>query len=140
MKAALLCGALLAQGVFAAPVQWADIRDGSLYLLPDRADELRIQWQPAWQADANAERLYLLDGQGRLAGNRRIEAAQVRGEQRWPLAAGGGAYRLEVPGYSFRDYRIQHDNSTRALFAPAKVHFSAEVGPGVTLYFRVKAG
>ncbi|QWA30868.1 hypothetical protein [Pseudomonas sp. RC3H12] len=140
MKAALLCGALLAQGVFAAPVQWADIRDGSLYLLPDRADELRIQWKPAWQADANAERLYLLDGQGRLAGNRRIEAAQVRGEQRWPLAAGGGAYRLEVPGYSFRDYRIQHDNSTRALFAPAKVHFSAEVGPGVTLYFRVKAG
>ncbi|MDH0301896.1 MULTISPECIES: hypothetical protein [unclassified Pseudomonas] len=140
MRRLLLVGALVAQTAQAAPVQWGDLRDGSLYLLPTRADELRIQWRPAWQADANEERLFLLDGQGRLAGERLIKAEQVRGEQRWPLPTGNGAYRLEVPGYSFRDYRIQHQGSTRALFAPAKVHFAAEVGPGVTLYFRVKAG
>lgn len=140
MKYLLLAAALACPASFAAPLQWGDIRDASLYLLPSRADELRIQWRPAWQADANEEHLYLLDGQGRLAAERRIEAAQVRGEQRWPLAPGNGAYRLEVPGYSFRDYRVQHADSTRALFAPAKVHFAAEVGPGTTLYFQVKAG
>ncbi len=64
----------------------------------------------------------------------------MRGEQRWPLTPGAGPYRLEVPGYSFRDYQAEHADSTGAQFAPAKVHFSAEVGPDVTLYFRVKAG
>ena len=54
MKAALLCGALLAQGAFAAPVQWGDLRDGSLYLLPARADELRIQWRPAGEQHEEA--------------------------------------------------------------------------------------
>ncbi|MDH0648338.1 hypothetical protein N5D48_06070 [Pseudomonas sp. GD03858] len=140
MRILLLAGALLAQPALATPVQWGDIRDGSLYMLPTQSDELRIQWRPAWQADANQERLFLLDGHGRLAGERLIQAAQVRGEQRWPLPSGNGVYRLEVPGYSFRDYRIEHQESTRALFAPAKVHFAAEVGPGVALYFRVKAG
>ncbi|MDF0732949.1 hypothetical protein P0Y43_19845 [Pseudomonas entomophila] len=124
----------------AASLEWGDIRDGALYLQPRTADELRIHWQPAWQAEANAERLYLLDGQGRLQGERPIQAEEVRGEQRWPLAAGAGPYRLEIPGYSFRAYRVRHSDSTGALFAPAKVHFSAEVGPRVELYFRVKAG
>ncbi|QXH33361.1 hypothetical protein [Pseudomonas muyukensis] len=140
MRALLLLAMLLPPALPAAPLQWGEIRDGSLYLLPTRDDQVRIQWRPAWQADANAERLFLLDGQGRLVGERPISAEQVRGTQRWPLAPGQGTYRLEIPGYSFRDYRIQHAASTRALFAPTKVHFSAEVGPGVTLYLRVKAG
>jgi hypothetical protein len=140
MRALLLASLLATPLLHAAPLQWGDIRDGSLYLLPSRADEVRIQWRPAWQADANAEQLFLVDGQGRLAAERQIAATEVRGEQRWPLATGLGAYRLEIPGYSFRDYRIEHAESTRALFAPTKVHFAAEVGPGVTLYFKVKAG
>ncbi|QXI40767.1 hypothetical protein [Pseudomonas xantholysinigenes] len=140
MRALLLASLLATPLLHAAPLQWGDIRDGSLYLLPSRADEVRIQWHPAWQADANAEQLFLVDGQGRLAAERQIAATEVRGEQRWPLATGLGAYRLEIPGYSFRDYRIEHADSTRALFAPTKVHFTAEVGPGVILYFKVKAG
>ncbi|MFB4390819.1 MULTISPECIES: hypothetical protein [unclassified Pseudomonas] len=140
MKRWFACWLLAAPLADAAPLEWGDIRDGSLYLRPKAADELRIHWQPAWQAEANAEHLFLLDGQGRLQGERPIEAKEVRGEQRWPLRADGGPYRLEIPGYSFRGYRVRHAESTAALFAPAKVHFSAEVGPGVQLYFRVKAG
>ncbi|MCD4527954.1 MULTISPECIES: hypothetical protein [Pseudomonas] len=119
---------------------WTGIRDGSLYLQTDRPDTVTVRWVPAWQADANAEHIYLLNGQGRLAGERLIKADQVRGEQQWPLLPGPASYRLEVPGYSFRRYSVEHDARTQAQFAPAKVHFSAETHDGDELYFKVAAG
>lgn len=140
MKHLALLAALVPSWSLAASLHWGDIRDGSLYLLPERTDELRIQWRPAWQADANGEHLYLLDGQGRLSAERAIRAEQVRGEQTWSLEPSAGPYRLEIPGYSFRGYQVEHLDTTRALFAPAKVHFSAEVASGTSLFFRVKAG
>ncbi|MCO8309552.1 hypothetical protein [Pseudomonas mandelii] len=124
----------------AAPMRWADIRDGSLYLQTDRPDTLTIRWVPAWQADANEERLYLLDGNGNLKGERLIAASETRGKQSWPLAPSAASYRLEIPGYSFRRYTIEHDEHTVALFAPAKVHFSAETRGGDELYFKVAPG
>ena len=129
--------ALLAQG---ASLQWTGIRDGSLYLQTDRQDTVTVRWVPAWQAEANTEHLYLLDGQGRLAGERLVKADQPRGEQQWPLPPGAANYRLEIPGYSFRRYTVEHDARTRALFAPAKVHFNAETHDGDELYFKVAAG
>jgi hypothetical protein len=56
------------------------------------------------------------------------------------LLPGAASSRLEIPGYSFRSYRIEHDEKTVALFAPAKVHFSAEVRNATELYFRVAPG
>ncbi|MBV7574747.1 hypothetical protein KW846_18740 [Pseudomonas sp. PDM32] len=137
---ALLVSLGLSVDVYAGPMRWADIRDGSLYLQTDRPDTLNVQWVPAWQAGANEEHLYLLDGQGRLAGERAIAAAETQGSQRWPLTPGASSYRLEIPGYSFRRYRVEHDERTVALFAPAKVHFSAETRDGDELYFKVAAG
>ena len=129
--------ALLAQAV---PMHWTGLRDGSLYLQTDRPDCLIVSWVPAWQADANAEHIYLLNGQGRLVGERLIKADQQRGEQQWPLQPGAASYRLEIPGYSFRRYNVEHDAHTRALFAPAKVHFSAEAHDSDELYFKVAPG
>jgi hypothetical protein len=137
---ALLMGLGLSVDAYAGPMRWADIRDGSLYLQTDRPDTLTVQWVPAWQAGANEEHLYLLDGQGKLAGERTIAAAETQGNQSWSLAPGASPYRLEIPGYSFRRYRVQHDERTVALFAPAKVHFSAETRDGDELYFKVAAG
>lgn len=141
MKRLLLCAlsalVLDAQG---QSLTWPDIRDGSLYLQPSHDDTVQVRWQPAWQADAAEETLFLLDGHGRLQGERRITREQVRGSQIWPLAASAGPYQLEVPGYSFRRYRIDHDASTRALFAPAKVHFSLQAPAETVLYFQVRGG
>ena len=139
-RLALLFGLGLSLDAFAASMQWADIRDGSLYLQIDRADTVTVRWVPAWQAEANEERLYLLDGRGKLQGERLIKPSETRGSQSWPLLPGAASYRLEIPGYSFRSYRIEHDEKTVALFAPAKVHFSAETRNGVELYFKVAAG
>ncbi|WP_085657033.1 hypothetical protein [Pseudomonas sp. B11(2017)] len=137
---ALLLGLGLSLDAFAAAMRWGDIRDGSLYLQADRPDTLTVRWAPAWQADANEEHLYLLDGQGKLQGERLIAASETRGSQSWPLAPGAASYRLEIPGYSFRNYRVEHDERTVALFAPAKVHFCAETRDGDTLYFKVAPG
>ncbi|AIR90815.1 hypothetical protein [Pseudomonas cremoricolorata] len=141
MKRLLLCGlCALAVNAHGQVLSWADIRDGSLYLQPAQNDTVQVRWQPAWQADAVEESLYLLDGQGRLQGERPISRQQTRGEQDWPLAASAGPYQLEVPGYSFRRYSVTHDADTRALFAPAKVHFSVQAQPDTELYFQVPAG
>jgi hypothetical protein len=139
-RLALLFGLGLTLNGFAAPMQWGDIRDGSLYLQADRPDTVTVRWVPAWQAEANEEHIYLLDGQGKLQGERLIKASETRGSQSWTLLPGAASSRLEIPGYSFRSYRIEHDEKTVALFAPAKVHFSAEVRNATELYFRVAPG
>lgn len=137
---ALLVGLGLSLDAWSASMRWADIRDGSLYLQTDRPDTLTVRWTPAWQADANEERLYLLDGKGKLEGERLIAASESRGTQSWPLAPGAASYQLEIPGYSFRRYKVEHDEHTVALFAPAKVHFSAETRDGDELFFKVAPG
>ena len=139
-RLALLFGLGLTLNGFAAPMQWGDIRDGSLYLQADRPATVTVRWVPAWQAEANEEHIYLLDGQGKLQGERLIKASETRGSQSWTLLPGAASSRLEIPGYSFRSYRIEHDEKTVALFAPAKVHFSAEVRNATELYFRVAPG
>ncbi|MDD0997121.1 hypothetical protein M5G20_14780 [Pseudomonas sp. TNT2022 ID1044] len=137
---ALAVGLGLSLDAYAGPMRWADIRDGSLYLQADRPDNVTVRWVPAWQADANEEHLYLLDGKGKLAGERKIAASETRGSQSWPLLPGASSYQLEIPGYSFRRYKVEHDERTVALFAPAKVHFSAETRDGDELFFKVGAG
>jgi hypothetical protein len=136
----LLVGLSLGLGAEAAPMRWAEIRDGSLYLQPDRPDTLTVRWTPAWQAQANEEQLYLVDGQGKLEAERKIAPSETSGSQSWPLAPSAASYRLEIPGYSFRRYTVEHDERTVALFAPAKVHFSAEPRGDEELYFKVVAG
>ncbi|QYY84147.1 hypothetical protein [Pseudomonas germanica] len=139
-RLALLFGLGLTLNGFAAPMQWGDLRDGSLYLQTDRPDSVTVRWVPAWQAEANEEHIYLLDGQGKLQGERLIKASETRGSQSWPLLPGAASYRLEIPGYSFRSYRVEHDDKTVALFSPAKVHFSVETGNGDELFFKVAPG
>ncbi len=60
LACALWSLAFLAQGT---AMQWTGIRDGSLYLQTDRPDYVTVRWVPAWQANANSEHLYLLNGQ-----------------------------------------------------------------------------
>lgn len=134
-------GLLLGAQLPAAQAQeWTGIRDGALYLRAPQGDALQIDWQPAWQAEANAEHLYLQAGDGRLLARRDIAATETRGSQRWALSPGEGDQRLEIPGYSFRLYRVRHADDTAALFEPVKQHFCAELPAGTQLYFRVRAG
>ncbi|MBV6287015.1 hypothetical protein [Pseudomonas aegrilactucae] len=136
----LLPGLLLAATAQAGTLRWPDIRDGSLYLAPAHAENVRLSWVPAWQADANQEQVYLLDPSGRLAAQRIIAPQEGRGKLSWPLEAGRGSYQVAIPGYSFRRYRLEHDDTSAAQFAPAKVHFSLETERPTTLYFRVAPG
>lgn len=124
----------------AQEARWQYLRDGVLHLAPTRQDTLHVGWRPAWQADANEDAVFLQDGRGRLVGERRMGSDEPRGTEQWPLTAAGGHYRLEVPGYSFRAFSVNHAQSTAAVFEPARVHFSAEVPASTVLYFAVPAG
>lgn len=121
-------------------LEWSGLRDGALHLKATVDEPLLIGWKPAWQADANEERLYLQDGDGRLLQRFEIAAREQSGTRQWPLRAGGSGYRLEIPGYSFRHYQIKHGEKTASLFEPVKLHFSVEAGRDQTLFFRVPAG
>ena len=134
------CLALWLGSVEAASLSWQELRSGNLYLQTSSGGPRTLVSQPAWQAAANREQLYLLDGTGRLQQQVDITAAQVSGHVQLPLAASPLDYRLDVPGYSFRSYRLVHDAATRAQFEPAKLHLTADVERGVELYFRVGAG
>lgn len=141
MKVLLLSSlALWLGGAQAASMSWQELRSGNLYLQTVTGDQLTVDWRPAWQAAANREQLYLLDGQGRLQQQLDIAADQTRGSARLALPASPLDYRFDVPGYSFRNYRLTHDAATKAQFEPAKLHLTADVGSGIELYFRVSAG
>ena len=121
-------------------LEWSGIRDGALHLQPAVDEPLWIGWEPAWQADANQERLYLQAGDGRLLQRFEIAAREQSGTREWPLRAAGSGYRLEIPGYSFRRYQVRHGEQTASLFEPVKLHFSIEAGRDQTLFFHVPAG
>lgn len=130
---------LLPLQVNSATLDWGDLRDGRLLLRPSQPDQLQIRWTPAWLSDANHEQLYLLDGKGQLVRQIDITAEQERGEQQLALTTDAGDYQLSIPGYSFRNYRIRHANTTAALLAPTKIHFSMEVSGNPEFYFSVAA-
>jgi hypothetical protein len=139
---ALVAGAffIFAPASHGVDMEWEGVRDGSLYLLPKHADSARLSWKAAWLADANREQIHLTDGAGRLLERLDIRPEQTRGEHVFALAPGKADYRLGIPGYSFRAYRVAHDDATAAQFEPAKVHFSIEAPRNAELYFRVAAG
>ena len=72
-----LCLLAPAASAHGASMQWTGIRDGSLYLQTDQPSTVTVRWVPAWQADANTERLYLLDGQGRAPDVRILEPGET---------------------------------------------------------------
>lgn len=120
-------------------LHWRFIRDGAIYFQPARTEQVTVRWRPAWLTDANEDRLFLQDAEGNLVGERRVAPGVLYGEHPWALDSEAGPYRLEVPGYSFRNFEILHAKNTAAMFEPAKVHFSSEVPPGLMLYFAVPA-
>lgn len=136
----VLFAALIANSTAAADLSWQALRDGTLYLYPRETQTLQLSWTPAWQAQANAEHVYLLDGRGKLQADRAIAASETHGQQQWTLAKAASPYRLEIPGYSFRDYKISHADTFATMFEPVKLHFCADVGPGVVLYFMTRVG
>lgn len=135
---ALLLGLCIAQ-VQAASLE--GIRDGVVHVQGKGTLDLHLEWQNAWQAEAHAERLTLQTGAGVSTDLITIPAEQTRGARSWSLSDGATGYRLEVPGYSFRHYRIRSDSAAGFVFEPAKVHFTLETPhSNLRLYFRIPGG
>lgn len=140
----LACWLLLLHGMtvpaYAGSVNWFELRNAELELMPGHADRLVIEWRPAWLSEANAEELYLIDARGQLAAQVDIDASQSRGRETLELRPELGPYRLVLPGYSFRNIRVSHGEQTRSVMDPGKMHFFSSTLPGSTrLYFKIPA-
>src|SRR5690606_25912484 len=102
-------------GLADTPV-WGKLRDADLYLNTEREASLTMRWHTGWQADANHERRYLLDGHARLMHQIDVGASQSRGVRQFALGPGDGAHRLSVPGYSFRAWEIELPGYVHPLY------------------------
>ncbi|MBU2712755.1 hypothetical protein [Zooshikella harenae] len=127
-------------------MQWQWIRDGVWYIDTSSVVEtkteqrlIRLSWQPAWQPSAHEERIFLQDAEGSLIDELVINPDQFSGEKEWLLKSDKGPYRLEVPGYSYRRYRLEHASALKVVYQPVKHHFTAEVPANAKLYFSVPA-
>lgn len=127
-------------------LQWQWIRDGVWYIDTSSVTEsnkqqaqITLSWQPAWEASAHEERVFLQDAEGNLIDELVINPGQFSGKKTWLLKPDKGHYRLEVPGYSYRRYRLEHASTLKVVYQPVKHHFTAEVPANAVLYFSVPA-
>lgn len=121
---------------FANQVEWHNIRDGAFIIEPHTNDILNIEWSPAWLTDANSDELYLINSNGELVENIYIPKNNSKGKHSIAINNKDGAYRLIVPGYSFRSFNISHSSQTTSLFEPNKLHFSLDIQPQSVFYFK----
>ncbi|PXF32856.1 hypothetical protein WH50_02165 [Pokkaliibacter plantistimulans] len=123
----------------ASPLPWSNLRAVQLYIFPAAATTLQIDWRAAWLADANQDRLFVLDAQGQLLDEQTLDAGNANGSHTTSLT-GQGPYQVVIPGYSFRNFRLAAPQSA-ILLQPSKVHFSLTAEQrNSELYFQTKAG
>ena len=130
----LSCGRAETQPVPPETTIWEGLRSAIVYVRvsdsDDSAGEIGLDWTPAWISDAQRERLYWYDPVGNLVKRVEIERSQPSGSVSLPLAGGPGDYRLVIPGYSFRKYRVRVPGQYKSVIEPEKLHFSMEIGSG----------
>ena len=122
--------------VFAQQVHWRSIRDGSFIISPQAEDSLTIEWKDAWLSDANTEEIYLINSNGELAEKITIDQSSRSGQYEIKVSEKDSPYKLIIPGYSFRNYKISHSEHTLSLLEPNKVHFSADIPNEAVIFFK----
>lgn len=130
----------LLQPGFALALEWQNLRSAVLELHPQKEDMLHIRWRHAWLSEANSEQLYLINARGELAEKLDIAAHEASGSHEMWLEPAQAPYWLVIPGYSFRNYDIGHGVHTASILEPERIHQTASLSRGQTLYFRIPAG
>ena len=138
LTALISCGRAETQSEGRPDTVWEGLRSAIVYVrvtdtrLTDSA--VSVRWKPAWISDSQRERLYWYDPSGNLLKRVEIERDQPSGSVTLPLVGGAGDYRLVIPGYSFRKYRVSIPAQHQTVIEPEKLHFSMEIGSGQTFW------
>ncbi len=117
-------------------IQWQSIRDGSFKVLPQTDDILNIEWSPAWLNEANAEEIYLINNNGELVEKIKIPKDSDTGKRSINIHKAFSPYKLVIPGYSFRNYKVIHSAQTISLFEPNKLHASVDIPNQAVTFFK----
>lgn len=121
---------------FASQVHWQSIRDGSFLVFPENEDTLSIEWKDAWLSNANDEEIYLINNNGELTKKVKINKNSSSGKYQIHIIKKNAPYKLIIPGYSFRNYKVSHSKETHSLFEPNKLHFSVDIPHQAIIYFK----
>lgn len=132
------CG-LLSAGVYAGSLPWQNLRDVTLFILPQQPTQLSLSWSDAWQAEAHTDRYFLQDAKGNLLAQQYLDSTSITGSASYALKA-DGPYQLTIPGYSFRNFRMDVANSLVLLQPPKGRLALTSRQPNSTLYFRTRTG
>ena len=113
---------------------WEGLRSAIIYIrVPKDATQsgtIDVSWTPAWIADSQRERLYWYGPAGKLLQRVEIERSHPRGTVSLKMPSGPGDYRLVIPGYSFRKYKVAVPQPFKSVIEPEKLHFSMEIPTG----------
>ncbi len=148
LKTSLLVSGVLFAASLSTPPKlqaevWQNIRDGVVHIrVPaahsDNPPVFDVQWTDAWISEAQEDHLYLQNPDGSLARQFRLDQSNTPGQTQFTLNATGD-YQFHVTGTSFRYVSLGTYSQVPTLFEPVKVHKSASLPAGGTLYFQVPA-
>lgn len=112
------------------------LRDSVVWLRSKGNEKIKVEWKDWYAGDSTINYIYLQSPHGKLIDRIKIDYGEKRGNKIYQLSHGAGDYRIEFPGYFFRNGSIRVNEKMPMVLEPAKGHlsFHADSSP---LYFSV---
>lgn len=115
------------------------LRECDAYVTPTIDSILTIDFSAAYTADANEETLWIQDAAGNLLSEVRLYENDLQGRRQFPIKK-DQTYKVVIPGYSFRNYQLTFEESTKWVIEPVKLHFMGTLPDAARFYFKLEPG
>jgi len=116
--------------------QFEGLRDCVVWIRGGTGDSVTVRWKDWYAGESTINYIYFQSPTGDLIEKIKIPYGEQKGSRTFMLSRGAGDYRLEIPGYFYRNAAIQVAGNAKAIMEPAKYHFSIHADE-VPLYFNV---
>ena len=100
------------------------LRDCVVWIKGGEGDQVTVSWKDWYAGESTINYIYFQAPNGELVEKIKIPYGEQQGSQSLKLSKGSGDYRLEMPGYFYRNASIQVSENVKIVLEPAKYHFS----------------
>jgi hypothetical protein len=122
--------------LMSSPQQFEGLRDCVVWIKGGAGDSITVKWKDWYAGESTINYIYFQSPDGELIEKIKIPYGEQEGSRTLMLSRGAGDYRLEIPGYFYRNAAIQIAGNAKAILEPAKYQFSIHVDENF-LYFNV---
>ena len=112
------------------------LRDCVVWIKGGAGDLVTVSWKDWYAGESTINYIYFQSPSGDLIEKIRIPYGEQTGSRTFMLSRGSGDYRLEMPGYFYRNAAIQITGNAKVVLEPAKYHLSLHSDEN-SLYFNV---